>query len=250
MKPLVKNLFAGIISGLLSSIGAYAQGTPLTITGGFNSNDVATSTTGPSGYPAFYDSSYATAYSITSGSFPVGQTKTGLYSGTTYSLAPGGANDALVGTGTLTFSPVTDEQTLYVLGESENGAATLNYTLNFSTTPSVAARGTISFADWYDQGTVGSSDAEVTSLGRIGAYGNGQDGYGSNFQLYGATIPVPLADQDLTLDSISITGVSGGVPSIFAVSGQAATPEPSTYVLLGVGLLSFLVLRRRAILKS
>jgi hypothetical protein len=244
---------------------ASAQTTPLTITG-FNADVIAdgasvtTSTTGTiDGTDVFYDSSYAASYSgstlgagIAAGAFPASQSITNQTTGVIYDLpsaTPTVNNGLLVNSTapvTLTLDDAGSLGTLYLLGTSAGGPL-LDYTLTFAG-GIVTGPATFSFADWYDLTATGF----VNGLGRVGAAFPSVNNYdnvgGNNFSLYSVAIPIPVADQSLTLQSIAISldsSDTGGSAVVFAAS-TSPVPEPTALLLgaAGVGLLA--ILRRRS----
>jgi len=235
---------------------------PLTITSGFNVDAVADgpgsaadSTSGgiDSLHSVFYDSSYDTSHGNLGGALPAGQTVTDA-SGNQYSLAPAAGNNALLigngnSSGTLTLSYATNSSLtgLLLLGTSVDGGTILDYTLNFS--GGATATGTVSFADWHDYGNNGV----FTGLGRV----NQSDDFSGRASLYADNIDIPVADQLLQLQSISLSydAGNGNIDGLFpsaAILGVSAfdpiipTPEPSTNGLLicGAPILALLVRHR------
>ena len=253
----------GSLALVLTASVASAQYSPLTISSGLNVNVIASGSSAPSstqgtidGTDVFYDNTYTPANAAnfpnyTLGAFPASTSITNS-SGVIYNLPAAGVNNGLlvnniVGSGTLSFSDTGNLQTLYLLGTS-SGSPLLTYTLVFAggvqTDPL-----TFRFPDWYTGGV-----GDVNGLGRVGSMGEAADQYdgtdGNNFSLYTIAIPIPLADQSLSLESINI-GVSDsqdpGSAVVFAASGgTVATPEPTPLVLAAVGVGLLAILRRRS----
>jgi len=252
-----KQITIGSLAIALTTVMASAQTTPLTITLGFNQDLVAdgsfalpSTTSTIDGSSVFYDSSYAASNGISGGIFPAGSTVTGN-DGNQYTFASAMGDNGLLlddgsESGSLSFTP-TGLSTLDLLGMSANGGVsggvTVSYTLNFAN--ATTASGTAFFQDWYDESeTLGT----ITGLQRVN---QASDFYDSThfFSLFSVAIAIPIADQSLALDSVTLTsdGISGSSVAVFAADGTAApVPEPTSLVLAaaGVGLLA--VLRRRS----
>jgi hypothetical protein len=172
-------------------------------------------------------------------------------SGNVYDFAPSSGNDALQGAGTLTFNAAaTGLSAIDLLGTSGNGASTMDYTLNFVDGAVTPLTGTITFLDWgYNAG-----NDDIDGLGRIsnggGVYDNGNV---NNFGLNDQQIIIPLADQSQTLASITLAYDAGTATyhsNLFAISGVAAAPEPSTWVFLLLGAAALVPAVRRRICVS
>jgi hypothetical protein len=240
--------------------------TPLTVTSGFNvdavadgSGSAADSTSGgiDSLHSGFYDSSYDTSHGNLGGALPAGQTITDA-GGNQYSLAPATGNNALLigngnSSGALTLSYATNSSLtgLLLLGTSVDGGTILDYTLTFS--GGATATGTVSFADWHDYGNNGV----FTGLGRV----NQSDAFSGRASLFAENIDVPLQDQLLQLQSISLNydagngNIDGLYPSA-AILGVSAfdpiipTPEPSSIGLLVCGAPVLALFARRKPFKN
>jgi len=240
-------LTAGIAS-------AQTTASPLTL-GGLNANVIADGSTSAAnntaidGSNVLYDDSYATFRGIPGGALFVGTTITNQ-SGVVYDLPNAGVNNGLLVNSTtpatLTFSSAGDVSTLYLLGTSSGGPL-LTFTLLFAGGIDSAPI-SASFPDWYSPGAVG----DVNGLGRVGAVSGGNaDSYdtvgGNNFSLYTIALPIPVADQSLTLEGVSIgldpSDTSGSAVVLAASASPVPEPTPLLLAAAGVGLLA--VLRRR-----
>jgi len=224
--------------------------------GGLNANVIANGFTSAGlntpidGTDVLYDSSYATVHGITGGAL---QTSTAFTnsSGVLYVLPAAGANNGLLINSTspltLTFASAGDVSTLYLLGTS-SGAPLLTFTLLFAGGIDSAPI-SASFPDWY---SVTSGPGDVNGLGRVGTVGLATDVYdptgGNNFSLYTVALPIPVADQSLTLEGVSIAldpaDTSGSAVVLAASASPVPEPTPLLLAAAGVGLLA--VLRRRS----
>ena len=125
-------------------------------------------------------------------------------------------------TGTLTLStPTANLSILHLLVASGNGATTATITLNFAggTTAQFAGE---SILDWTN-----GTGAAISGIGRIQATSDGtpSDTLGNLHEL---DLTLPVADQGLTLNSVTFTQTSAGANStsdIFAISADLAPPS-------------------------
>jgi hypothetical protein len=186
----------------------------------------------------------------------VGATLTGLPSGTvtsafdpttTLTLQPAGVNNTVLIDGghtsdTLTLTHPGNYSTLSLFGSTGGGTNVVDYTLHFG--GGSTQSGSVTFSDWFN-----GSNAAVIANGRISSTGYDSVN-GGNPQIYQVNVPFTFTN-GLQLLSISLTqdtnpnNHNSGHTAIFALSGAQGAPEPSTFVLAGLGTVGLLLAARR-----
>jgi len=254
MKSLIKK--SAVLFTLIGMAGVAGadSATPLNISSGYNedviangSGTAASSTTGAidgsTQNNVFYDSTYASSHSISGGALTTGTVT--ATDGNEFTIAPATGNNVLylddsTTSGTLDFSSPAKLASIVILDTAGNGPTTVDYTLHFA--GGATYSNGYSIADWYET----AKNGVINNLSRVdSATGVLDAAQELDFNLWDQTISIPVADQSSDLDSISFTYSSGGEASIFAASGIAPVPEPSTLTLAGLGGLSLLRYRRR-----
>ena len=126
---------------------------------------------------------------------------------------------------------------LALIGSTGNGDSNLSVTVNFAdlSTETFPLTGTTGIEqDWF-----GGTGIAYTAGGRTEGSGFGTPG--DNPRLYQSVFT--LVNQTSAVTSVTI-GNAGGNSAIMAISGEAV-PEPTSAVLLGLGALSLMGIRRR-----
>ncbi|WP_262149449.1 T9SS type A sorting domain-containing protein [Chryseobacterium foetidum] len=153
-------------------------------------------------------------------------------SGLQYQLAPYSSNNSLrletAGTsGTLTLSTPVAALSLYMLATGGSGACTVDVTVNFSDNTTQVFAGQ-SISDWY-----GGTNYAIQGIGRINRNNdNLESGGGTNPRLYQIPMAISAANQSKLIQSITVTKTgTGGIPNIFAFSGDLYTscPAPTNF---------------------
>jgi hypothetical protein len=149
--------------------------------------------------------------------------------GLTYQLGPLSGNNALrldatTTTGTVTFTTPTPVNTLYMLGATGNGPASVTVLVNFSDGTSQSFANTV-VPDWF---FITTPAPAITGFGRLGRTSNVLDNQSGNPRLYQIPIAIPAASQSKNILNIQVTKTTtGGVVSIFAFSADVYTSCPS-----------------------
>ncbi|KQR95592.1 hypothetical protein ASG01_07045 [Chryseobacterium sp. Leaf180] len=147
--------------------------------------------------------------------------------GLTYQLASYSANNslrlptALTSTGILTFTTPKAVKNLYMLAVSGSGDSSVNISVNFSDGTSQPFL-SVPITDWY-----GGSNFAIQGIGRITIATNSLDqAGGTNPRLYQIPLAISTANQTKLVQSVTVTkallpsGLTGGIPNIFALSGD------------------------------
>jgi hypothetical protein len=143
-------------------------------------------------------------------------------SGLSYQLGPLSGNNALrldatTTTGTVTFATPIPVATLYMLGATGNGPASVTVLVNFSDGTSQSFGGTV-VPDWF---FITSPPPAISGFGRLGRTSNILDNQAGNPRLYQIAIAIPAASQPKNVTNIQVTKTTtGGVVSIFAFSAD------------------------------
>ena len=202
-------------------------------------------------------------YTVWDGSMGVPDTFVeGLVAGTHSSLTGNGtfefqdfSSNNVVGldggqSGTLTLDSPAAYSSIALYGASGFGAKTADVLLTFadsSTTLLQVASGTGIGTDWFNT----NADKAFEAKGR--ASNKSEEGYTILFYQQNDIIGInesyftlSAADQAKALTSVTITNTGGDRMAVFAISGQPV-PEPATLVLVGIGSLTAVGLRRRLV---
>ena len=146
-------------------------------------------------------------------------------------------NNAVLAGGTLSLVAPAPMVRLALIGSTGNGDSNLSVTVNFAdlSTETFPLTGTTGIEqDWF-----GGTGIAYTAGGRTEGSGFGTPG--DNPRLYQSVFT--LVNQTSAVTSVTI-GNAGGNSAIMAISGEAV-PEPTSAVLLGLGALSLMGIRRR-----
>lgn len=233
MKNLVYIFF--IITGYLSA----QTYSPITVSG-FNldavaetfPNSLATTTQAldqvvAGGNSVMYSVAFGTAAGFTGGLANSGSVVNGSKS---YQLMPYNVNNALFApsgtTNTLTLNTPASYSNISLLVFSTEGSSTINVTLNYTDLTSSSA-GSFSVQDWFF-----GTGAILTGYGRCKRVTSGatNDGVPSNPRFYAIDIALSCTNQQKSLASITINGVTsnpaGGGAYVMAVSGASVSSVP------------------------
>ncbi len=164
---------------------------------------------------------------------PVSETFVSAYNlNTTFQFQPYTAENAVINGATLTLAAPSTFNSLAFLTSSYLGG-TFSVTLNFSDSSTDTLTG--SDVDW----TGSSGNVAISHVGLATDNGAWGSYYSGSLYMYEHDFTLSPADEAKTLDSITFTRTGGsGSEELFAVSGVAtgaSTPEPATFVLLGLG---------------
>lgn len=156
--------------------------------------------------------------------------------GLSYQLAPLTGNNALrlidgAASGTLTFATPTAANTLYMLGTTGNGPASVTGLVTFSDNTTQPLASSV-VPDWFDAST---QPIAASGFARLGRTSNTIEYPSGNPRLYQISFAILPANQSKPITSIQLTKTTvGGITSIFAFSADAYTSCPSptniTYV--------------------
>ncbi|MCW3160025.1 fibronectin type III domain-containing protein [Chryseobacterium oryctis] len=150
-------------------------------------------------------------------STPLLSYRLGSYNGNN-SLRLANTND----TGTLTFTTPKAAYKLYMLATSGSGASVVTVTVNFTDATSQTISG-VNISDWY-----GGTDFAVQGFGRINRTTDAlESGSGTNPRLYQILLNIDPANQNKSIQSVTVTKTSAGTPvpngivNVFAFSADA-----------------------------
>lgn len=141
------------------------------------------------------------------------------------------------GSGMLSFAS-TDTLTFALQVRSNNATGTVPYTVQFylrSSADNFAADLGSSTALTINTASSSLSANESISLSGIGSLTAGQ---AVTFRLYPVDNQQAAGNDDFKFDNVVVNGT---------INNPVAAPEPSTYALLGLGLLGLVIFRRRAV---
>lgn len=141
--------------------------------------------------------------------------------GLPYQLGPLSGNNALrldnTSGGTLTFATPIQVATLYMLGATGNGPASVTGQINFSDGTSQAIT-TTAVPDWFN---ITTPPPAISGFGRLGRTTNTLESPSGNPRLYQIAIAITAANQVKNVVSVQLTKTTaGGVISIFAFSAD------------------------------
>jgi hypothetical protein len=242
----------------------HADETPVDVTG-YDAQIVISDPSNGSGATSDMDGGGSTFYASTasiSGGLPAADTllTSEANSADQFEFQSYSGNDALLLTsssisgvtnGTLTLDAPTEFATLSLYGAAGGEAyAGASVTLNFVGGTSVTVDASTLAKDW--GGGASAADTAVGPVYReyVGSTGP-STGDGQNFDIYQDQIDLTDIDgvdySSDYLENIEVTFDGAGHDAVFAVSGDAlgSTPEPSTYAMLGAGLVALFVWSRR-----
>jgi hypothetical protein len=229
---------------LFAAMASYGQTyQPLTVSSGFNqdviANGVGAASASTSAAIDNVDFAYlsndfratgtsaAPTYSLPSSGLitSIAPATTGL----TFQLASYSENNSLKLTannesGTLVFSNPTSGATLYILATSGSGDSSMNAVITFTDGTTQAVNNNV-VPDWYDRTTQAPA---IQGIGRVKRTTNGLEGNASNPRMYQIALPIQLANQTKTIQSVQITKtLAAGFVNIFGatVKGLPNCPE-------------------------
>ena len=152
-------------------------------------------------------------------------------------------NNAVLAGGTLGLVAPAPMVRLALIGSTGGDPRNLSVTVNFAdsaTAETFSLAGTTVTGieqDWFD-----GTDIAYTAGGR--ADGNGFSIHSLNPRLYQSVFTLVNQTSAVSSVTIALLNTSGGNNAIMAISGEAV-PEPTSAVLLGLGALSLMGIRRR-----
>jgi hypothetical protein len=149
-------------------------------------------------------------------------------SGLSYQLGPLSGNNALrldnTSSGTVTFTTPTPLTTLYMLGATGNGPATVTVNVTFSDGTIQPFTGTV-VPDWFN---ITTPPFAISGFGRLGRTSNVLESPSGNPRLYQIALAISTTNQAKNVSSVQVVKTTaGGVVSIFAFSGNAYTSCPA-----------------------
>jgi hypothetical protein len=155
----------------------------------------------------------------------------------TFQFQPYTSTNVLNFDGSLNLSTPASYSNLALLVNSTNSTAA-TFTLNFTTGPStvLTTAGSVPFFVTSDAVSSAGFTVALTSF----ALDNGGSEYSQPVRFYEYDLTLSPTDSARTLTSIGI-GANGGNLVTYAVSGTLEVPEPSTYAMIGLGLVSLFV---------
>jgi len=159
----------------------------------------------------------------------------------TFQLQGPNATNIVKFDGTITLTTPAAYSNIAILANALNSAGTPeSFTLNFSSGPSTTFTLAADIPYWVGGDPTASGGTIAGTFATLDQSGS-ENGSGINFDEYDFALSGP--DSERTLDSITLNS-NGDYLVTYALSGTLTVPEPSTYAMMGLGLLALIGIRR------